>query len=405
VIFTDKLSDYDFADFAVRRHVKEIDFSVATESEGIPYGCTSFPCVRAFRFGQMQTVALGRLTASAFSSWCYRLVNHSLIAVTESDHLALLLDEPGALVVGVDGAGRPASLDGNCPFYEVSSELFAALGVAVKRGVYVYRSADRQLLPIGSEPFDRLIRSPLADLSGTVTAKYFGGFVCGEDSSQDEFDIRILMDVADKTDFALGLLPPDLVSDAGLQFLSRPTLAIFPNANQSQRLRFMLRGSAARNKTAILEFFKRISDGEAEYAVVSLETAQEFGISHRQFPKAVENGLDTLVLFSPGKRGIAWDFAAAKRLQALLGKDRIQFFRFDVTENDLPGNLAIETVPTFVLFRKGKDPVGIGRPASFKKLFEAVVDAMPWSQDIPTFNAREVEDEIQRESESARDDL
>jgi hypothetical protein len=335
-------------------------------------------------------------------------LNSTIVRITHSDHLALLLNSPGSFIFGVDLPHRPANLNRTSPFYSVSAMLFSSLGLAVTSGLYVYRSADRQLVPADPSEVGRLLRSPLSDLSLDIASPYFGGFVFGDNSSEQAFETAVLMDVAETapSDFALGILPQSVVEAAALRFLSGPIFAVFRNrANESVRRRFLLRRDAAHRGSAILEFLEEIAAGKAQFEIVSRESSFEFGISRVGFSRVFESGGFALVLFAGQKGALSRDWAAAKRVRALVGEERLQLFLFDATENDLPENVSVDRLPSFVLLRPGRAPAPLGQPHGFKALFEAVVDAAGARWRIPEFSAKSAEEEVEHEWEAIRDSL
>jgi hypothetical protein len=334
----------------------------------------------------------------------HHLLNSTLIHVNSADHLRILLDTLDAVVFGVDVGERPAKLNPDYTFYSVPSHLFATLNIPVKTGLYVYRSIDRKLIPVTKNEFEKHMTTQLIDLSKPITSKYdfFGGFVLRKNMTQNEVkvEMNVLTTIAVKRPkkFGFGILPRSLIEESGLQFLSGRLFVVFRNSlNESKRLRYLLRGEEAHDVDSVLTFLDQIARGRLNYTIVSEDDQQEFFINRHNFSGAVGRGIDTLILFADEKASSLLQFYTAKRIQQLL---HIQFFVFNVTTNDLPGNLVLESVPTFVLFSPQRTPKGLGLPHTFKELFNAVVDFSSAHFTIPQFTSKTIDDQIQQDYKS-----
>ena len=413
IIYSDPLTQFDFINFAVSKYRTQIYFAVASKNETIAPKCDSKFCIVPYINGN-KCIMMNQApkdSAIEFTNWCDKLLRPSTIAINHIDQLRRVFLEPGVSLLGVDMISKPNYIsekdDSSYPFYLVDHTLFQWLNISVSTGLYVYRSVDRQLIRAG-ENYKKFIKSPLVDLSknNIYSKPYLAGFfVNKEDIALSNKEASMLTKLANKEsfkniNFALieGAVADEISLFSQLQYIKRPFFAIF-NSSCSQTLnqRLVIKSDNINEVEQLIN--NVLNNNSLLLEKISSDNKNDEFISYNDFEKKLESTHgDKLVLFIHDKRNYfsrKFFFLIEKAL-SLIDSTNIHFYRYDLSENDIPKSLQIEQdLPILVIYpetSKGAIDSGLyyQSDASIEDLFDFIHFGSTNKFTIPEYNSTEL---------------
>ena len=162
VFFGSAFTNYDFANFAISQYKHKISFARASLDIGKKYGCQNSRCILPFKNQKLLKSEYPPFNPIGFSKWVNEIASLPIIHIGDPGTLEKLFETPGSHVFGIEFPTRPNWLDEGRPFYNVNLEVIRYFNLNLNSGLYIYRSADRQIIP-ASNNYKSYLRSPLVD--------------------------------------------------------------------------------------------------------------------------------------------------------------------------------------------------------------------------------------------------
>lgn len=354
VVFSDDLSKCSYMNFAISKFV-DYDFGVAPESAGGEYGCKDYPCVKPFRSGkEIEKISVAPRTAGTFTLWCETLANPTLVTIKNAEYLRVVLEMPGSCVFGVDISKRPPKLDKDQAFYYAPKKVFADLGVDVEKGIYVYRQADRQLVPVHGEDIMEMVQTNVTNLNFLQShdRPFLAGFIMGSDTNESELEMSLMQTLANEflSAFYIGIIPSTWVEQAGLQYVPGSKFVVFDNDEaKAKTSRYILR-DGCHDIDNLRAFLKSIEAGTTKYTEI-VETLPPQGYLNFTGLRELNTENDNFVIFADRKRNSLRALLILNKIQSLLNSPLMSIYMYNVSQNDLP-EFKLRQVPGIVLINR-----------------------------------------------------
>lgn len=208
---------------ALKRTIEKYHYDVrfgfsppTNESKGF---CLTTPCASAFIGGRHIRSTVFDLHAIGFEFWVKTTFDGDTI-VSGPEQLRRVLQIPGSTVLAFDMEKRPAVVPKDVQVFMANSDDMKLMGIPVKKGVYVFRTADRELLPITRWDYS-LLKSPLAEFGvDDIREKEFlvAAFVDGESDRRDQATVRMMTKLAEQfgqMNISFGIFTEDLAEEMG----------------------------------------------------------------------------------------------------------------------------------------------------------------------------------------------
>ena len=399
VVFADDLSKCAYMNFAVSKF-SDYEFGVASESLGESFGCTEYPCVRPFRSGkEIEKISIAPRTAGTFTLWCETLANPTMVAIKNAEYLRVVLDMPGSCVFGVDISKRPWKLDKDQAFYYAPKKVFADLGVSVEKGIYVYRQADRQLLPVTGDDIMAMTKTTVADLKflRREDRPFVGGLVLSQDVNESEKEVALMQQLSAEfeKDFYIGILPENWVDEAGLRYIPGPMFVVFDNkAAQPKAKRYLLQKNA-HDLESLRSFLSAVAKGELPHTEIVEQNPPE-GYLNTHTLKELNPENDAFVIFADKRKSSLRALLICRRIQKLLNSSRIEVYMYNMSQNE-PPSFQMTKAPTLMMVNKnGAFTYEVG-PFIFRDVFNFMLASVANHYDIPVLDHAAMDREITNE--------
>ncbi|KAH0784984.1 Thioredoxin family protein [Histomonas meleagridis] len=423
VIFANPNVRIDFADYGIKLYKDKITFIRAPDSEGEPYGCGKPPCIIPFEKGR-QIVDLGSapISAASFTIWLRFVLTSGRVEVTSHEHLRILFEGHEPILIGVDTSSRPRSIPDDVPLYFVSSELLAQFNVSAKKGVYIYRPADRELLPFKGA-VEKLLDTPIVEETqiNTSLTEYISGFVIDpndEESSHTELNLlkELAPKFAGKSQFTIlhSEESEKLLKDAEIDGLPKPYFFTFVS-NDISGGRWVIKDKKLIHSLSYLEtLLNGIINGTEEFTFISEEPPTDNDVLVK---KAVGNTLesvvmqenkDVVVMFVASTDSNSMQSLPVLTVIANLLKDSdVEFYMIDCALNDLPEFVpSLEQYPEIIMFPMGKKdkPVKHQGFRAFETVLEFIQKNAKTNVKVPEYDIEEIGKQIQNYVNQMRDE-
>lgn len=233
-IFTENtFQRIDSANFPIS-YFEDIHFFTSTYETGLNFRCKTFPCLRAFKNGVLLDSSPDSFFPIDISLWCHQLFPSKEVYLSHPENLRQLFESHGVFVIGVNVKQRPTYLQPEQTFYRVRLEYFSYFGINISSGVYVYRSADRQLVKVSGN-IKNYLKSSFIDLEihSFENRQFLGFFVLNNtDISENNRFLEIVNQVSSSFKnfyFAIAnyYSMTDLIHRSRTQLIKPPFLLIF----------------------------------------------------------------------------------------------------------------------------------------------------------------------------------
>lgn len=361
VFFIENGARLTYADFAIRKFKKEIDFIRSSASDGENFNCTSYPCAVAFEKGKKMPMGFGPYQPVQFLTWTESVLTPGFMKIRTPELLRALFEEMSSFIIGVDISERPKDFSKEQQIVSVSSDLLKFFNISVKKGIYLYRPADRELIDIKHMKKASDFESPISDMRTYLdeNTTYFGGyFIDTKDDKATMEEIEILKKLAPK-------------------FKENVSLAIFYGDSQSKMLqkadinlkapfffvleksaiedgRWVINDNRLHDSEALEKFLTGIVDGTEDYSVISEPVEDYTGVAFKKVVAAnfnelvIENKEDVLIaLTAPWCHHCNHFKPVLNEVAKLIEKTNSRVYYIDATANDLPEAVPeIEGYPT-----------------------------------------------------------
>jgi hypothetical protein len=279
------------------------------------------------------------------------------------DELREIFDTPGVYFIGVNVYDRPADIPSEYPFYSVPIGFFSYFDLKVVPGVYVYRSADRNLIKASRKPAIYL-RSAIVDIAlvDVTERPYFGGYFVDEsrDFSAESAELQDLARRHQNAFFSLfsGATADSLATRGGLLYLEVPLFVVFKSGSPETD-HWVLKNAS---------LIPEILSGNVPFIHASGPKVNQSTLTYDDFDAVVNSTKgDKLVLFlSKGvDPGIASVFRTFERK---VKTPNLHYFSYDLTRNEVPARFCGEEPRAIALFPDGRDMVPFDGDASMSSL-------------------------------------
>jgi protein disulfide-isomerase A1 len=423
VIFLEEDSDTDFLNFGIKKYKSEFVFIRALSHEAEPYNCISLPCVVAFANGKrIETPPLVH-RAAEFVFWLRDLATAPNVKVEVAEELRLLLSGSEVTVFGVDMDAKPRNAPPDLPFYLVNASTFGELNVTVEKGLYIWRPADRELIPFAKGWKDLLDAGiQVADNVRHSGKAFFAGFIVDNHSPNTTTEISVLkrLHAIFNEQVAFSLVhgeTADVYSALGqFESLEKPFFFVF-NMSDWEGGRWVIYDDNDRihNPKALEDFLKSIINNKEPFSVVSEKLDLE--VERHNVTRLVALNLESVVIGQTDKDvllavvGARCGFCpyllhVLNEVAGLLKEiESLQIVSINGSRNDLPEWIGdVESYPVVRLWPAGQkdSPVEYKGPRKVNKVIEFLVANAGKPFEVPEYNLTEVEERIQELSHPKR---
>lgn len=418
VFFADAKTRFDFANYAIKRHTPYISFVVATKDSSKSHQCDDSICIRAYRKSKPIDTVSPPHTAIGFEKWCYYLTTPHDVTLTHPDQLREIFTQHGNFVFGVDIHTRPEHLKGDFTYYAVPAYFFSYFKINVTSGLYIYRSADRQLVKITGN-LKNYLKIPVVDINlvDLSKRKYFGGyFVSYNDEESNQMEIAILHTLASKYQtFYLSSIAGKIAEDISLKslihFVPPPFFAIFESSTVSKNRWIINDPTKIHDIVYLTQFLEDIESGKQPYTKLSgkPENCSFTPIEYNSFIDVVtKDNSDSIILYySPYTSSCLKSSLIMEKIKSLLPNGyQLKIYLYDLTLNDLPDDFPPEDFPILVLYNKNKKqaPIPYDGEIGFEEILtfineEASVPTKIDDYDLVTIN-KEISNEMQKSTQN-----
>lgn len=403
VFFLNNSESIDFANFAMFRLNGTLSFVKSYSSISSNFDCNDFPCPVAFQNGRIVNTVKAPLAPVPFSTWCYELVINNNVHINTPEELRLLFNKHGSFVIGVDMKKRPTTMKDSEMFYIASSSCFVPFNLNVSAGIYVFRSADRQIVRVSGD-YRKYTKTMIVDpvITNISSRPYVAGFFLeGNNVDMNSEEIQLLNKLAHKYSEKIHFVPfyggfASILADAGrIGWLETPLFVVF-QSNNLKGQRWAIQGQKAHNFEFLDLFIEEVLTGNNNNSVVSSQITQDshpLAIETQGFFEKINNdGKDSIVLivskrFSQCNMYISL-FEEANRI---LEGYKIQFYILNVSENDVPQTLSIPSkMPMLYLWLHGKDielPIEFTGEVTIADIVEFSVEHSSFNNTAPEYDS------------------
>lgn len=368
VFFTDKTQKFDFANFAITKYSDKMRFITSTIDDGKKFGAKGPLSIIAFENGKIVKAKEAPRRSIAFTLWCDSLFAKDSIKIKHPEELRVIFTSTITCCLGVDKEERPAKLRDSITFYSVPHQFFQYFNMNVSNGYYIYRSADRQLVKITSDP-NKYINTKVTDLHSSYLEKkqFFGGYFVDEtNNTKCQMEAELLSYLANKYDDKMylgilqGTLAYTLANKHALSYIPLPFFVMFDENGH-----WIMRGDDIHDKTKIVKFIDSVVNKEQNYTILDEEgePMNEYikPVSFNNMLKTVEEDKTDAVLYvtaACGSRCRLFDFLIKKEAE-MMKNTSLTFYSINISKNDFPLDLPLGVdVPTMIMWPSKKRVLG-----------------------------------------------
>lgn len=412
VFFLENRSKIDFAEYGIRKFKDRISFFRALSDDAKAYDCPVFPCAVPFQKGKVIETNMAPLQPASFAKWLEAVLTPGYINVSSHEQLRNYLENHQPMIFAVGASGRPSGVPKEYAVHVVSAELFAEFGVDVKKGVYLYRPADRELIPFKGSVDKQLSETPITDL-GSINrslTKYISGYaVNAADDSASQVEIGILSKLAPKyakdTQMTLlyGKYGEIYLKDSDLDGIPRPFFFTFVSDDVSGG-RWVVRDM---DKVHDVEYIDRylssiISEKE-DYTFISEDVPD----NKEPLKKAVgttyedvvaQKDKDVVVAFISSKdKNTLQIIPMLNETAKLLENTHVEIYTIDGSLNDFPESIpTLSEYPEIYYFRADdkQNPIKFNGFKLFERFLTYIKENSSKELVIPSFNNEDIEENI-----------
>ena len=407
VIFSDDVEKCNFINYAHLKLKDNLKFAIAPEKYGENYNCKDYPCTVPFENGeQVNYLPLPSRIASLFYSWCKHFVNPKYSRIANKAKLQTTLNSiDGACVIGIDTADMPSDLPSDMMFYSVDSDVVHSLNISAEKGVYVFRSSDRELVKVENGNYKDLTETPIVAFKNVDFSKkkYVAGFWIDDlNPERSENEISILNQLSKEesdlaNDFYFSSYDLDVIVKNRLYYRPVPLFAVFKKEGDNL-LRWTFSGEQTHDSAFLKKVMNQIRSGELSSGPLNnKDEGNSHSISYFEFTEKVNEDKDVFLVIVKNEETYASLVSTAKIVTELFQSDQITYYWINLSENDIPHELNPSPTATFYLFPKGNKKSPIPYSLSRVKVFDVLNFIKRHSSikyDLPSYNIVQKESEI-----------
>lgn len=413
VFYSDSFQPVKALKQTIERYNGDVRFVYSQPTEESRGFCLTTPCASAFVNGSHVRSTVFDVHPVGFEFWVRTTFGGDTL-VEGPEHLRRVLQLPGPSVLAVDLEQRPPSVPREQQIFLVRSEDLRLMGVSAKKGLHVFRTADREF--IHTPQWDpSALKSPLVDFGvDDIRKKQFlvGGFVDGGSGKQDQGMVQMMVrleNVFGGANMSFGIFTEDFAEEMGymtrLSQICGPLIVVL-NTSDLQGPRWTISGEDALSERKVAEKLSGIASkalrpehlslkpqGPARVGEVNVLTVDDF---HEKiyWSEGISVVFMTTSCTETQKEFLALERAAARAY----GKHGIQVFDFDQGVQDVVESIPLfSEYPQILGFRRGK---GVREPL----LYQADLSLMNFLDFVREVSGGEAE-LSEGEIRSFRDDL
>jgi len=418
VIFHDGPSNLDFANFVIDQYRNKISFLRSGASDGEKCGCQYYPCVVAFEKGKQMEIPHGPTRAASLLSWMKGVVSPTVNTITVPEQLRKVLKGPCVAYFGVDLDSRPKNITKDQDFYLVPSSVFSYFNISLTKGLYVYTSVDRQIVPYTS-PVTTTLTDPM---EVDITKRpYFAGYVIDPSlTSVSERQIEILKVLSNKFSKDFGFAPihgdnAALFLKAGkMEALSAPYFVVF-NASDITGGRWLLyrEDDHFMDQQSVETFLGQILSGELPHSIISEEEPKD---ADRSFQKVVGSTFhdriykntnhSVLVFTAPWCQHCPRFKIIIEEISKEFIGLPINFYWMDGSANDTPDTVPqYDGYPTMMFWRsqqKQEVPLVYSSTRRVVDIMDFIVKGINNTFTLPNYNITQIDEVVNHKMEQLK---
>ena len=399
VIFADKYTNIEFADYAIEKFNKSISIVRAPTSEGNSTDCEGFPCIQCFK-NNKKVGPNAPLYLAGLLQWFNDITHPPVIELKHPEDIRILFNKPGSFIIGVDTNARPKSMKDSEILYTVSSRILQYFDINAKQGIYVYRSADRMFVRTSGN-FRSYMKTPIVDPQNTnLTSKpYVGGyFLEGYNKEANEKEMEILTKLAfkfkDVNFLPIGGGVSAIFNEiAKIDQLTFPLFLLLPSDNNNDTRRWVIQGENADNFDYVSNVIQGAINGSLKYHNVSEKIDPEN--KHQATLNTIKDILaennetcDTIIAYVSNYMDAgAWYKALMPVSADLINNSNVRFYVYDLSLNDPEEGFPQIDAPSVLMYRKGtEDPIHYGGNQNIKDFIDWVCNKAENHPEMPKYS-------------------
>lgn len=391
---------FDYTNFGIYKYSGKIAFARAVQGAGTPY-CAREMCAVAYRGGKALRVQPPPENAIGFAKWCQRVSRMGEVAVIDTPEvLKEVFQQSGNSLFGVNMKTKPDFVRGDdMQFFLVSNSMFNYFDMKVDSGLYLYRSADRQLIKTDRN-YMKYTKTVLVDAEeiNLDEGGYFGGFFIDDSNNNATMvQINVLTKVAqafeNKISFAIfyGDVKDEIKKISKLNFVQSSFFCVFDKENLTKR--WVVLDSEKYTSVSFLEnLVQKILSGEEKNTLLSGEKTFNHSLSFNEYQEKIAEKGDKFVLYlskSIHKR----NRVLLETILKYIHIDNFKFYTYDTDTNEVPDDYLFQTlVPKMIFYPEGKEKVvyeDIFEPTSIVRfLSEEGTNTIAFSDDYDPANIK-----------------
>ena len=392
VFFGSPGTHFDFANFAIYQFKNTISFIRAASELGKRYGCKNSKCILPFKKGKLIKTEDPPNKPIGFSKWVAGLALPPIVEIRTPEALIKLFETPGSHIFGIEFPSRPDWLDDGKVFYNVNLAVIQYLELNLNPGLYIYRAADRQIIP-ASKNYKNYLKSPLVDfrVENTEIKPIYGGLFVKPATLPEitENEIKILSRLASTfKNISFGIFYEKIAEQEATKYrltnFKPPFFALFDtrpldeisqypvfnsfiqNQNKDQKIdENLFHESIPRrwakifdldNETMLTEFVSRILQNKEPYSQIS-DKQKAFNnaflqlLTYNSFNEVINRSdHDVFIWFVditsyPSQKAMV----ILNETASIVKKSNLTTFLYPLGTNDIPDNIQLDEIP-FALF-------------------------------------------------------
>lgn len=415
VVFHDGNANLDFMEYGIASFHKNINFLRSTTEDGKAHNCTTNPCLKAFEKAKPIVTSPAPDTAAEFLLWLEEVMTPHRVSVKNVIHLQKLIDEKTPKVFAVDETSWPKHLPQNHTLYLCRSAIFEELGVTLKKGNYLYRPADRQIIEL-KKPYNELIQSSIVDpnIDSYLTKPFFAGYMINDETDKNsEMQIDILKILAGKLPNITfgpiyGQVADSLQKSGKLAFIRKPYFVVFETSDLEAGRWVVTNNKDMYDVNHLEKFIKDIVSGAEDYTIIS-DDIQEYRVGNHYrklvtnnfYEKVIEENVTSVVAFVGTNCPTCVDLALSMgEVSKIVMNTSVKLYHFDVTTNDIPEYVPkVERLPMVFIWPQGKKedaPAKLIGKRCVENIMKFIIRWTPEKLELPEYNATEIDNEIQK---------
>ena len=412
VFFLENKSKIEFAEYGVKKFRDRIDFFKAPSTDAAGYDCPIFPCVVPFQRGKVIETNIAPLQPASFAKWLENVLTPGYVNVSSHEQLSNYLENHQPMIFAVDAKGRPSNVPKGSAVYVVTSELFREFGVDVKKGVYIYRPADRELLSFKGNVEKQLGEASIIDLNSINVSltKYISGYAVNiNDDNASQVEIEILNKLApkykDATQMTLlyGKFGETYLKDSELDGIPRPFFFTFISEDIGGGRWIINKPDKVHDIQYIEQFLNNIIAEKEEFTFISEDVPENkeplkkaVGTTYEEIVSQKDKDIIVAFISSKDKKTLQI-IPLLNETAKLLENTHVSIYTIDGSLNDFPESIPpLSEYPEIYYFRADdkQNPIKFKGFKLFERFLTYIKENTSKELDIPSYNKEEIETNI-----------